>query len=233
MLRFFILTFISTVNLNRSQTFNPLFPASADIIWQMDLSSEKIFLLIALALPAMAGAFTVWLTTTRRCENKALFQRVETNRALVQIIVQIISAILGALQTFAIARIINFGVNIRMQSRAASLDTLKFWQAVTFGRSDFHLPVKTLVISLVWFILSRIPSAFWAGSITPVVVTADVQATFQLPNYDQTTSGYWATKCPPATSCDYLLGNTSELGTFTYVAWKSELICSNYALCLY
>ncbi|RFU26769.1 hypothetical protein B7463_g9558, partial [Scytalidium lignicola] len=68
----------------------------------------------------------------------------------------------------------------------------------------------------------QLPSALWTGAITPNTTPVDVNATFQVPNYDKTTSGYWAKNCAPAVPCDYLLGNISALGTFTYVAWKTK-----------
>ncbi|KAK7429644.1 hypothetical protein QQZ08_003839 [Neonectria magnoliae] len=61
-----------------------------------------------------------------------------------------------------------------------------------------------------------------AGSITPVLTKSNFNTTFQILDYSESTSDFWAGKCDPATPCDELLGKTSDLGTFTFVAWKTK-----------
>jgi hypothetical protein len=59
-------------------------------------------------------------------------------------------------------------------------------------------------------------------------VTADVAAEFSIPKYSQASAEYWGRLCKPGADCGSVQpGNTakttSDLGTFTYIAWKCEL----------
>ncbi|KAK7398449.1 hypothetical protein QQX98_012173 [Neonectria punicea] len=80
----------------------------------------------------------------------------------------------------------------------------------------------TTFMALVWLAMIQIPALLWTGSITPVLTKSNFNTTFQIPNYSESTSDFWARKCDPATPCDELLGKTSDFGTFTFVAWKTK-----------
>ncbi|KAH7011960.1 hypothetical protein EDB80DRAFT_407876 [Ilyonectria destructans] len=110
-----------------------------------------------------------------------------------------------------------------MLSRPTAIDTLKPRYAVTTGMAEFDLPRRKIVMSLFWLMLIQIPSLLWTEFITPAITTSDFPTTVQIPSYDKSTSNFWSRECPPATPCDDTLGTTSDLGTFTYVAWKSTL----------
>ncbi|KAF7533606.1 hypothetical protein G7Z17_g13485 [Cylindrodendrum hubeiense] len=109
-----------------------------------------------------------------------------------------------------------------MLSKPTAIDTLKLRHAVTAGRPDFDLPRNKIIMSLFWLALIQVPSLLWTGSITPVITTSEFPTMVRIPNYSESTYDFWGRQCPPATSCDELLGTTSDLGTFTYVAWKTK-----------
>ena len=134
-----------------------------------------------------------------------------------------LSTILGALQVYAVSSMIKFGANIKLLSNSVSLNTLKLWHVTTLGTLDFELSKSKTAAVVIWFALIHVPSALCTGSIMPVVATADVQSSYQIPDYSQEASSYWGNLCPPATPCiDRILGNTSDLATFPYAAWRSE-----------
>ncbi|KAL6364578.1 hypothetical protein LRP88_01981 [Fusarium phalaenopsidis] len=81
---------------------------------------------------------------------------------------------------------------------------------------------KMSLISILWLLGMQIPAALWAGSITPILTKARHEALIPIPDYSESTAKYWSTICPPATSCDQLLGSISDRGTFSYVAWKTR-----------
>ncbi|KAJ4179641.1 hypothetical protein NW755_012366 [Fusarium falciforme] len=78
------------------------------------------------------------------------------------------------------------------------------------------------MISIGWLLALQLPAALWAGSITPVLTEAQYEALIPIPYYSQSTAAYWATRCAPAEPCDQLLGGISDMGTFSYVAWKTR-----------
>ncbi|KPM44594.1 hypothetical protein AK830_g1969 [Neonectria ditissima] len=77
-------------------------------------------------------------------------------------------------------------------------------------------------MALAWLAMIQIPALLWTGSITLILTEFNFSTTVQIPNYSESTSDFWARKCDPATSCDELLGKTSDLGIFTFVAWKTK-----------
>ena len=147
---------------------------------------------------------------------------------MIQAIVQIVSMVLGALQICAIQSALTMSINIRMLSTTASLNELKFWDALRQGKLDCDLRYRPMAILTIYFLLLQIPSALWAGAITPLLMTTGVHAELSIPNYSQATAGYWGTICQPGGGCENLqpLGaveTTLSTGTFTYIGWKCKL----------
>ena len=102
-----------------------------------------------------------------------------------------------------------------------SLDSLKFYQALSLDKFDSDLPLQFVVLSLAYVAALQAPAAIWAGAITPIRATAYVPALYSIPFYNDSLHDYWRQSCRPATSCS-VLQNTTQLGTFTNVAWKCE-----------
>ncbi|KAH8589530.1 hypothetical protein B0O99DRAFT_472061, partial [Bisporella sp. PMI_857] len=51
----------------------------------------------------------------------------------------------------------------------------------------------------------------------------NITADFPIPNYSTFNIGLWGTPCLPATDCGLgVNGNVSELGTFSYIPWKTK-----------
>lgn len=127
------------------------------------MSWKFFFLSAALVLSTSFSAFVIWLST-RRWSNSSTVHWTANHRTYVQIIVQIISNIIGASQTFILNNIIAFSTNIRMLSRPTAIDTLKLRHVVTTGTADFDLPHRKIAMSLFWLMLIQIPSLLWTGS---------------------------------------------------------------------
>ncbi|KAH7148939.1 hypothetical protein EDB81DRAFT_883333 [Dactylonectria macrodidyma] len=181
----------------------------------------KFFFLSAALILSISFSATVLWVSTRRWSDPNTVRWIATHRTYVQITVQIISTIVGGSQVFIINSIITFSTNIRLSSRPTTLDTLQLRHAATVGMLGVDLPRSKILLSLFWLGVIQVPSLLWTGSITPVVTTSDFSTTFQIPDYNESTYAFWGRQCPPAVPCDDLLGTTSELGTFTYVAWKT------------
>lgn len=139
--------------------------------------------------------YTLVLTTTIACllvaanllestMSSRAYQLVITNRASVQIIVQILANLLGLIHVTSICRLINYTTRIRFRSTAISLDELRAWIALSMAQMDWGLPMAWLLPLVVFITLSVIPSALWTGAITPVYATKVAPSSHLIPNYD-------------------------------------------------
>jgi hypothetical protein len=182
---------------------------------------EKALIFLALAAPMIVSSVLVARTASGLYFDSASTRWIEDNRAAVQIIVQILSTILGACQIKAIGSAMAMSKNIEMQSRPISLDNLKLWNALHLGKFDFDLPLKPMIVLALYVIAIQLPSALWAGAITPTTAIVNVTADVVIPNYSQSTVGLWGQQYRPAADGS-LSSNTSDLGTFTYLPWKGQ-----------
>lgn len=95
---------------------------------------------------------------------------VTQNRATTQIVVQVLSAIFGFAQFAPICVIINRATRLRIAKRQASLDDLRFWSLLVSRGLGWDLPLKRLLILLVFLLCTLNPAALWAGALTPIQV---------------------------------------------------------------
>ena len=182
---------------------------------------SKLCVLLALLTTTAVGSTIIALSATRTYSTGSLVDWVQRDRAAIQIIVQLISATLAALQLYALSSFVLFRTNLHLLSKPMSLDTLKLHQALHSRAFDPDLSLQSLVLSLAYIAALQAPAAIWAGAITPVRTRANVSAVYSIPLYSQSEYGYWGRSCRPATGCD-VLQNTTQLGTFTNVPWKCE-----------
>jgi hypothetical protein len=192
---------------------------------------QKLLLVLYLATPTLLSAYLLVQTLSHWHSSSSTVEWVEANRAMIQVMVQIVSTILGALQLNAISSALNMSINIRMLSTTASLNELKFWDALCKGKLDWDLRYRPMAILTIYVILLQIPSALWAGAITPVLLTTDVDAELSIPRYSQTTAKYWGYICRPAEAARRchdrnVTGVIKEMGTFTYLSWKCKFFSS-------
>lgn len=190
---------------------------------------RKILLLGALIVPTIISAVLAGLTASKTSLDDSLIPWIQGNRGTVQIIVQLLSTALGALQIFAMTSAIRFQANLRLSSKPASLDCLKLWDAAISEHVDTDLPISSLLTLSLYLGLIRISNALWAGAITPIITRSDSASSFQVPAYSASSNKLWGRLCVPGEICDAaILGNISELGTFTYLPWKCKTKYMSY-----
>ncbi|KAI7770224.1 hypothetical protein LZL87_002595 [Fusarium oxysporum] len=136
----------------------------------------------------------------------------------------VLSTLLALGQTYVVTSLIGLATNARLLHRnPPRLDTLKLLQAITAKSPIFERgSKKASLISVICLLLLQLPAALWAGSITPTINELTEKTVIEVPDFDQATSKYWASRCAPAQPCDELLGGTQDLGTFSYVNWKAR-----------
>ena len=112
------------------------------------------------------------------------YHLVNQERASIQIVVQILSTTFGALQVTAVCTLINLATRSRLSRSRASLDGFRFWFNLCVRHVEWTLPFKLFVPLLCFVGLSYVPSALWAGAISPVNVVATRQGAITIPQYN-------------------------------------------------
>ena len=174
---------------------------------------QKLLIIPAVLTPLLISALLFWAHHTQWSAPDSVLNFTLSNRSTAQIIVQILSHVLGGMQTYVLCTLIAFGVRIRLTKKYTSLKAFKFFSAIALTRFDFALP-PVLILSLVLFnVLNLGPSALWAGSLTPITTFANVSmGSIPVPNFDQESRGYWQTTSLWPSNCSTL---QNTLGTFT------------------
>lgn len=186
---------------------------------------SKALVLCSLAIPVIASAVVFSLMVSHNYIRGGMKAWILSNRASTQIVVQILAQLLGSCQIYALSTIIRFWTNIRLTRTAMSLDLLKALDAVTSARLDLDIRYRALTVLIFYLAVIQVPAALWAGALTPILTTTHATAPYRIPQYSSgSQSTAWGNVCYPATDCGPdVTGNTSELGTFTYIAWKGKL----------
>ena len=92
------------------------------------------------------------------------------HRSSIQIAVQVISAWFGFLQQNIVCRPFNHATRLRLRKIPPTLDTLYAWSCVSEARTAWALRIKFLLPTLVFALAMLVPSALWAGAITPTLI---------------------------------------------------------------
>lgn len=188
---------------------------------------KPIWVIVCITTSLVISAFITWLSTAKLFSNVDHIHLIKHYRTYISIIVQVLSTVLSIGQTYVIGSLVAFSTNSRLTSsrKLPTLDTLKLRQAMVSKSLIWERQTKMKsLISILWLLALQLPAALWAGSITPVLTEAQHEALIPIPHYSETTAAFWATRCVPAEQCDQLLGGISDMGTFSYLAWKSKLV---------
>lgn len=142
---------------------------------------SKTYLLSSLAIPTIISAALLVLSLSNTDVGSDLKTWVTINRAPIQIVVQVLSMLMGACQIYALSTSIVFWTNTHLSTTPISLDTLKLLDAITTARLDLNVPIQAVTILLVYLTAIRIPSALWAGALTPVFTNTNATAQYTIP----------------------------------------------------
>ncbi|KAI8653979.1 hypothetical protein NCS56_01353600 [Fusarium sp. Ph1] len=186
---------------------------------------KPIWVILCIMSSLTISALITWLSREKRFSDIHHVNLIKQYRAYISIIVQVLSTVLSIGQTYVLGSLVAFSTNAQLASshKLPTLDKLKLRQAMVSKSPIWEWQTKKMsLISILWLLGMQIPAALWAGSITPILTKARHEALIPIPDYSESTAKYWSTICPPATSCDQLLGSISDRGTFSYVAWKTR-----------
>ena len=191
----------------------------------------KAIVFPGLLLTTSVSCLLLGLTGSKWYSDGFIYNIQNTRRATIQIIVQVLSAILASLQLFALSTLIKHITSLSVGRRPMSLDTLKFRNAVQFYSLDIDLPFRHIVSLLALLIAVQFPSALWAGALTPILTNAKITGQYQVPQYTSASASFWNHICAPdsysdCTSIGLQGPNITNEGTFTYRPWKGKHVLS-------
>jgi hypothetical protein len=110
-------------------------------------------------------------------------QFVTRNRATVQLVIQILSNILGLLCSTTVSVLISYGTRFNLGQRPVKLEVLTLWHDLCMRNLRWSHPWKFLGPLFAFVVLSAAPSAIWAGALTPVVTSVYHTGTVLTPWY--------------------------------------------------
>ena len=93
-------------------------------------------------------------------------------RASVQIAVQIISASFGFAQQSVICQLFNYATRLRFRKIPPTMDAIYAWNSVSVARAAWGVRTIFLLPTVIFALSMLIPSALWAGAITPTNIVA-------------------------------------------------------------
>lgn len=156
-------------------------------------AKQKLLSALALLLPT---AVSILLLSIRNHLWDGSFRNfVNDSRTAVQVIVQILSFVLAMLQIYALRQLFALATRLVLPKRTLSMETLSWWTAISQTKMDSSLPMSYLICTITIVVLTALPSALWAGALTPILST-DLQTngTIAVPQFTADSMRIWATQ---------------------------------------
>jgi len=113
-----------------------------------------------------------------------VFQVANRYPASVAFIVQLLAALFGVIHVAVICKLINYALRLRLTKASVSLDVLRTWVDMSIPRVDWDLPLRFFFPVLFCVLLSLVPAALWAGSITPLIDSTMSSGMLLIPSYE-------------------------------------------------
>ncbi|KAI9831030.1 MAG: hypothetical protein M1819_005268 [Sarea resinae] len=134
----------------------------------------------------LAGAAQNWTITGEA------YRAITSHRATVQLVVQVLSLLLGSAQVYAVCALINFSTRLMLTRNPASLDQMKLWNALCGSRLEWTLPWRQVVVLGCFVSLTVVPSSLWTGAITPID-TYGYRSSYRIdvPRYSAASEPFW------------------------------------------
>lgn len=109
------------------------------------------------------------------------------NRATVQLVIQVVSGIMGVINTAVFCQLVNYSSRVYIAKRGlVSMDALQGWHNMAIPTIDWQGSPTFLILTTLAASLSLVSSALWAGALTPVVGTTTVVQPLRIPAFTNT-----------------------------------------------
>jgi hypothetical protein len=172
-------------------------------------------------LPLLLGSFTtaiaiVLVAVSDQRDIGSFNAFVSSHRDTLALIIQVVSSGLGACQVYTVASLLNYWRRIYIQRHAVTLQSLKFWSAISGLQVRTSVPLRYGLIIAAFVIAMKIPEAFWAGALTPIFVDHVLsEGSIALPRYDSDSASYWQ-------------GGFAKYDNGTFVPWTRASSTKDY-----
>ena len=145
---------------------------------------------LELLCPTVAICILLWIGDAQPTES--FYSYLKDDQATIQILVQIVSHVLAAMQISSMCTTFNLSTRFRFLHQSISLNDLSLWSALSTARVDANLPPLYLAITLAFAAATLLPGALWAGALSPLFVLRTQELGDQiLPAFTNATSAIW------------------------------------------
>lgn len=177
-----------------------------------------LFVSTIISILLACSAYSSWRTSG------LLYSATVHNRASVQIVVHIISSLLGTSQVLVICTLLRWHLNIRSARKAISLDTLSLWTAICGRSFDFSLGQRQLSRLVMALTMFELLGQLWVGSTTPVITVDCWNGTLYNAQYSMATIDQWNVS---RSGAEYDITNPNRYlkkGIFGWRPWSGECL---------
>ena len=152
--------------------------------------SQRVQPIYSILLPTL---FSIILILLRDWNSLAGFrQTIQSHHPTSSAVVQIISSVLGSLQTLTATSLLGAATRVRLVEHPTKLEDIHLWAELLVPRIDVSLRKERLAAVVIFFVIAQIPAALWAGALTPVFTTATLMTgSIQVPTYTAATENIW------------------------------------------
>ncbi|KAL8357400.1 hypothetical protein RB598_002298 [Gaeumannomyces tritici] len=109
---------------------------------------------------------------------------IRTNRASVQLAIQVLSALLALIHSAAVCNLVANSGRLRLASRGSfTMGQLRGWAQMAAPKMALNVPMLYFILASLVTSLSIISAAFWVGVMTPVEGRAFSNGTIAIPSF--------------------------------------------------
>jgi len=141
----------------------------------------SLLLTTAISSTLLVGYQRGWVLSS------SLYDIVSKNRASVQIVIQLLANGFALCQVTTLCTLINRATRLHFSRTKASMNDLQFWSHLCTPSMSWQLPLGYLLPLLSFIGLTLVPSALWAGALSPINVFKTHTSTVTIPSYKNTT----------------------------------------------
>ncbi|OCL07572.1 hypothetical protein AOQ84DRAFT_408733 [Glonium stellatum] len=136
-----------------------------------------LFITTTLSSVLLAADVLHWAVSESR------YHTIVAHRASVGLTVQVLYGLLGLFHVTVVCRLINYATRLRMNKSAVSLDILRTWVDMSLPRIYWDLPLRYFFPLALVVVFSIVPSALWAGAVTPTLTEDTTLGVLWVPSY--------------------------------------------------
>lgn len=173
----------SLLNTHHQSTGAGAYPQTPSLSWL-----KFIVMGIGLSVTTIVSLFLLIAATMHWTLPKWLYDFVVGDRATVQLVVQVLSNALALIWVTLVCMIINYTSRVYFKEHPVAMNTIRLWHSLCSRSLVWSLPIQLMLLVLLFNLITAIPSGIWAGALTPVSTTKQIQGSISLPSYQDTSN---------------------------------------------